>query len=874
MFNLEKEISKWKKSLRKNPSLEDGYIEELESHLWDVIDEHVEMGISLEGSFNYAVEQIGKSHQLGNQFYNAYSKGFNNRPPWQTPKWMPSLLWNYIKTAVRIIRTRKTFSFINIAGLSLGMVCFILISLLIWDEVSYDNYHVNIDRLYRVNTITPSQDKINPNSSLRLGKELKSKYPGIEAHTNLVAWGRSLVRYESKTFDEQGIYLVDSDFFKMFSFNFIEGNPYEVLKDKYSIVITEETAKKYFGEENALGKKVYSAAYERDFFVSAVIQNLPKNSTLKFNIAANVELMPQQRKESWEFTGYTFVMIDSNVSNEEANSKLFNFYRENVDPDTELSLQLQEFSTLHLYQHGKPGLIKVVYLSGSIAVFILIIAFINFMNLSTAKAAKRAKEVIIKKVNGANNFQLIFQFISESIFMAFLSLILALIIVWFALPYFNAFTMKDIDLFGPMYKSYLAGAILLAIISGLISGSYPAFVLSSFKPASVIKGNYSKGKAGFLFRKILITGQFAISIGLIICTVIIIQQLTYIQTKEIGLDRAQILIVNNNPELNSKFDSYKNELLKNNSVKSVSASATLPFDVGQSIGINWERSNIDELQEVKYTVVDYDYFSTMGIQILKGRPFSKTSAYDSSESCLINETLLSMMSFDDPIGKKLYFGHPAFPEEKRHLKIIGVVKDFHSQSLRNRIKPFVFNMKRDWNNYVFVKLQPGVFKNTIEGIKKVTKSFAGSYTYTFDFLDGAYDDLYVAEIKMGQIVYVLAGVAVLISCLGLFGMASFTAEQKIKEIGIRKVLGANVTDMFKLLSMEFIKWIIYANLLAWPLAYYVMNKWLQDFAFKIEIEYWVFILSGILALSIAIITISYTLFKTTYTNPVEALKYE
>lgn len=783
------------------------------------------------------------------------------------------MVFNYLKVIYRNLMRHKGYSFINISGLAVGLACFILISMWIIDEIGFDKFHTNIDRIYRVNTVTKS-GKIIPNSSLRLGSELQSKYPDIEAYTNFIPWARSLLKYEDKIYDEQNIYLVDPAFFKMFSFEFIAGNPDNVLPDKFSIVITDETARKYFGNDDPMGKQVYSDVFDRTFKVTAVVKKMPSNSTLQFNIAGSVELMSQQRRESWEFSGWTYIMLKKNVPEESFNEKIKNFYTTYVDPEWSAYPRLQKYASLHLYESGEPGLVKLVYIFSAVAFFILIIAFANFTNLSTARATKRALEVGVRKVIGANKKQLVTQFIGESIIISFVSLLFAIAIVVLLLPNFNQFTGKSLSLIRGNLFADVTELLSLAIFSGVIAGSYPAFVLSSFKPASVLKGKSASNKIGLIFRRALTIGQFTISIGLIICTILVSQQMNYIQEIDLGMNREHIVTMANNPQLTKRFDTYKSELMQYPMVRNVSASATQPFDVGQNININWQGHMNEEPRNMQYTMVDYDFLSTLGMTLVHGRTFSKDFANDSTEACLINETAASIMGFENPIGRTLYFGHPAFPEEKRNLNIIGVVKDFHSRSLHNPIAPFVFKMYRPWHNYIFIKLNPGNIKSTIADIEIVTKKYAPEYPFKFEFLDDAYNNLYVMEQKTQSIFNVFAIIAIIVSCLGLFGLAAFTAEQKTKEVGIRKVLGASVTSITRMLSRQFAIWVLVANIIAWPVAYYVLNKWLQDFVYKIDITVWPFILAGIIAFLIAVLTISFQSIKAAIANPVESLKYE
>ena len=784
------------------------------------------------------------------------------------------MLKHYLKIITRILWKNKSYSSINVIGLAIGLACFILISLWVNNELSYDKFHKNIDRIYRVNTELPD-GRVIPNSSLRLGKEMKMRYPEIEAYTNFIPWARSLVKYKNKSYDEKNIYLVDPAFFSMFTFNFVAGNSSNPLPDSYSVVMTEETAKKYFGDDNPIGKRVYSNVFERNFVVTAVVEKMPPNSTIQFNIAASINLMPLQRRESWEFSGWTYALLNKNVSEKEFNKKIKGFYTKYVDDGWRASLKLQNYATLHLYENGEAGLVKLVYIFSVVAIFILIIACVNFMNLSTARSTKRALEVGVRKVNGAQRKQLMLQFLGESVFTVLLATLIALLIVELTLSTFNNFTGVQLTFWDGNIIKFIASIFVLILFIGIFSGIYPAFILSSFKPVSVLKGNgINSFSRGVLFRKALIIGQFIISISLIICALIVKEQMDFVRKADLGMDRNMVVTLPNNIELTKRFDSYKSNLLLNSGVVDVSASATQPFDVNQRIPINWEGHMNEEAADMRYTMVDYDFFQTMGMKIIRGRDFSPTFSTDSTKAVIINESAAALMGFKNPVGKIVYFGHPAFPEDKREVKIIGVVKDFHFLSLHSPMGPFIFRIYRPWCFNIFIKLSPGNIQQTLAGIESVTKIFAPDYPFQYEFLNDTYDRLYLMETKTSQLINIFSILAVIISCLGLFGLAAYTAEQKTKEVGIRKVLGSSVSQIVLLLSKKFIKWVVLANLVAWPIAYYVMHSWLKDFAYKINISPWVFLFAGIITLVIALLTVSSHAIKAATANPVESLKYE
>lgn len=780
---------------------------------------------------------------------------------------------NYLKVALRNLIKHKAFSLINISGLAIAMACCILISLWVQEELSYDQFHEKKDRIFRVNTLTKEYGIVTT-SSWRLGPALKEFYPEIEDFTRIWPWSRSLVKYKDKKFDERNFFLADTEFFTIFSFPFIKGDPKTALADKNSIVLTAATAKRYFGEEDPIGKSLYVRRYDKDFKVTGVMQNIPKNSSIKFELIARVDLMPKQRLESWEFTGYTCVILNKNAKENDIDQKIAGFYKEHVEPDTDYIPVLQPLTKVHLYQSGKPGIIKLVYIFSTISIFVLLLACINFMNLTTAKAAKRAKEVGIRKVSGAQKMQLVFQFIGESIVISFLALVLALGLLELLLPFFNDIAEKQLTLFSSELTTLLISLMGVTLFTGIVAGSYPAFLLSSFKPTKILQGGSLFGKGSRTFRRSLTIFQFAISVGLIICTFVVQSQLNFIQNKELGLDREFVLTLLNNPDLNNKFESYKSELLEISHIENVTASAALPTDVGNYIRVNWEGHFEQDEVSMAYTMVDYDFFKTFAMKLLQGRAFSKKFMADETEACIINETAASLMGFKSPVDKKVYFNHPAFEESFKNVKIIGVVNDFHSRSLHEPIEPFIFRIYRPWHTFVYIKINPNNIQETMDEINDITQKFAPDYPFACWFLDDSYNQLYQSELRTGKIFKSFAFLAILISCLGLFGLASFTVEQRTKEIGIRKVLGASIFGIVVMLSKEFTKWVIVANIFAWPIAWYAMHNWLQNFVYRIEIGYSVFILASGIALIIALFTVSSQAIKAAVANPVESLRYE
>jgi ABC-type antimicrobial peptide transport system permease subunit len=781
---------------------------------------------------------------------------------------------NYLKIAFRNIKRHKGYYFINIAGLTIGIVCFILIGLWVKDELSFDRFHQKKDRIFRV--LNRNHDgSADFNITYALGPALKAEYPEVEESCRVCLWFGSHVKYQDKIYAERNIYLSDPSFFKIFSFPFIRGNPETALSDKYSIVLTEQMAQKYFGDEDPIGKVLHLALMQGDFTVNGVIENIPMNSHLRFDLIGRIEFLGEDRLSRWEeWSGPNYVLLQPEVSPADFEAKISGLYKKNVSPDTTYVPELQPLTRVHLYELGRPGQVKKVTMFSVIAVFILLMACINFMNLATAQSSKRALEVGMRKVMGALRRQIIRQFLGEAVLIAFFALILALIVGEAVLPYFNQFTGKSLVLLSEASFPLVLTLLLATLGTGILAGSYPSLFLSAFQPIQTLKSQHSFRNKGGGIRKALIVVQFAISIGLIVCTLLVSSQLRYIQKRDLGLERDHVVGAYVYPVLNLRFEAFKNFLLTQPGIKNVTSAAQLPFSVGENIQIDWEGNPTDEMMSVDYTCVDYDFFKTFDMQILQGRPFSKEYQTDKKTACVINETVARRMGIANPIGTNIYMNHPAWPESFRPARVIGVVRDFHARSLHTAIRPFVFRMYKPWHQYAFIKIDGLHTQEALARIEEAYKTYSPDIPFDYLFLDEAFNQQYTSERQLGELFNGFSLLSVVIACLGLFGLASYTTEQKTKEIGIRKVLGASIPGIVALTTREFLKWILVANLLAWPIAYFVMSKWLQDFAYRIDISVWTFLLAAALALIIALLTLSWQTIRAARANPVESLKYE
>ncbi|MFC2157617.1 ABC transporter permease [Acidobacteriota bacterium] len=788
--------------------------------------------------------------------------------------WRTVMLRNYIKIALRHLKKHKAYSFINLAGLTIGMTCFILIFLWVRNEVGFDQFHLNKDRLYRVMNKFPDGTCVSSHT-YALTPYMKDTYAEVEEIARVWPWHKSLVKYGDKKFEESDIYLTEPGFFKMFSFPFIKGSPETALPDKNSVVLTEEAARRYFGDEDPLGKVLYFGEPGEDFKVTGVIADVPSNSHFQFNIVSHVDWLGLDRLSRWsEWVSHAYVLLHPSATEESVNSKIVGIYREKVDPEETVVPVIQPMSKVHLYENGNSGSITKIYIFSIIAFFILVMACVNFMNLSTARSAQRAREVGMRKVIGATRSQVVKQFLGEAVLLSFLSLALALICVLAVLPAFNSFTNQSLVLFSGDNIPVFLILILTAVITGFVSGSYPAVVLSSFQPVQSLKNRLIRKQRGSSFRKVLIVFQFSISVGLILSTLIVSKQLRYIQNKDLGSNRENVVTLYNNPDLEKRFKVFKEELRRETGILNITSAAQRPMQVGQMVPMNWEGNPNEEPESWGYTMADFDFFETFDMEIVQGRSFSEKYPTDVQNACVINESAARRMGLDNPIGANIYFGHMALDEKWRNVQVVGVVKDFHSRSLYSAIGPFLFRIYRPFFRLVFIKVLGTQIPEALRNIEAVFTKYSPGYPFGYEFVDDAFNRQYAGDMELKRLFNLFSVLSIVIACLGLFGLASFTVEQKTKEVGIRKVLGASVFGIVGLTTKEFLKWIILANLVAWPIGYFLMKRWMNNFVYRTEIGLLVFVLASGLTLLIAFMTILYQTLRAAWANPVDSLRYE
>ncbi len=789
------------------------------------------------------------------------------------------MIRNYLLISWRNIFRHFSVSFMNVIGLSLGLACSMLIFLWVTDELGFDRFHANADRIYRVEEDQPYSNGIfhvtvTPWPS---GPVWKENIPEIEQACRLVSPGSFLITRNDRSFYEEKVAAVDSSFFKIFSFELLSGNPETALKEPGSIVISLKMADKYFGEEDPIGKTLLVNTKEV-FQVTGIMKNIPGNSSIDQDFLIPFDYMKKSEwySDDWGSNSiFTYVMLRNNTNPLPVNKKLTQIVREH-DPRNDTEFLLAPFTRMHLYSYfgygHKPGAILNVWIFSSIALLVLIIACINFMNLSTARSASRAKEIGLRKVNGAHHWNLIIQFYAESLFITLISTIIAFIMVALLLGQFNLISGKEFSIPDLLTPLYVAGILAIMLFTGILAGTYPALVLSGFEPMKTLKGSFSMGSRGGFFRRITVTTQFALSIMLITGTLVIYRQLQHLQNQKLGYDRENLFYVPLRGDLKTAYPTIKEELLREPVIKSITASTHPPQNIGSnSAGASWEGKPPDLEILISMSSVDFDYVETMGIKMKSGRSFSKSYSVDtprdSLASFLINEQMEKIMNMEDAVGAQLRFG-PVGP-------VVGVMEDFNFQSLHNKIEPLAISVwGSNYLNYMYIRINPGNLTATMKQVEKAWSRIMPSYPFDYHFVDDDFDRMYRTEERLGTLMNYFAILAVLIASIGLFGLATFTVEQKTREVGIRKALGAPSHLIFGLFTGEFLKLLLIAALVSVPLAWYMFSRFLQNYSYHTRLSAWIFIVSALIALVVALMAISYQTIRAIRTNPADTLKYE
>jgi putative ABC transport system permease protein len=814
--------------------------------------------------------------------------------------WGTGMIKNFLKTSLRNLYKEKVYSLINITGLAVGLAACFLILMFIHHELSYDRHHEHAERLYRIaiSARFGGTEYHAAGVAAPSAQAILNDYPEVADITRLYRppYQKSVfVRHKEKVFKEVDILFADASLFNVFTIPFLSGDKGTALIEPNSLVISERISDKYFGSSDPVGQ-ILTFDNQIDYKITGVFQNIPDNTHFQSDFFASLVTLDDSRDPYWlnNMSFRTYLVLKDGSDPTLLESKFPELVSKYIAPMLEgmtgqsfdhltktgmyFKYYLQPVTDIHLKSNLRQELepnsdMKYVTVFSAVAFFILLLACINFINLSTARSVKRAKEVGLRKVVGSRRGQIISQFLLESILMGFLALLIALILMWLALPLFNQLSGKSLS---NMYIT--TGWIPLIVIGivlfvGFVSGSYPAFALSAYRPVKVLRqSSFNQSKKSGL-RNVLVVLQFTISLALIIGTVIVFKQLGYIQNRHIGFDREQVLILHDTNILARRTQILKEKLLQNPEILNATVSGFLPVSSNRTLDVRHpEGTYREEGTGMQVWSVDFDYIETMGMEIIQGRNFSRQFTTDSS-ALIVNQTAATYFGWKEPVGKMI--GDYSAPPNMSlvDLPVIGVVRDFHYESLRNQIEPLVLRVA--WNpDMISLRLKTDNLSNTIQWIKENWNQFAHGHPLQFSFMDDRFDAMYRAERRIGGIITVFAVLGVFIGCLGLFGLAAFVAEQKTKEIGIRKVLGSSVSGVVYLLSKDFLKWVMIANLIAWPVSFYMMTKWLQEFAFRTSIGLFPFIIPSLLTLFIAFVTVSVQCIKAALKNPTDTLRYE
>ncbi|MEM8523121.1 MAG: ABC transporter permease [Bacteroidota bacterium] len=815
------------------------------------------------------------------------------------------MLKNNIKITLRNFWKYKFYGSINIIGLTIGLTASFLIILYLQNELSFDQFFEDSDRIHQVilSSSYGGEEFTTSNTPPPVGETMQAEFPEIESFTRHHILNDMVMRHEDNFFTESNVWVVDSNFLEFFSFPLIEGDRKTCLEGTTSVVLTESIAKKYFGPESALGKTV--ELKNSPFTVTAVLKDLPQNSSLQFDILAPIAASGSVDRFSWS---WVWLQMDTYVKTKEVmteeqranlEAKFPAMVRQHAaSAYARLGIDLEEYfaqgnrrefflnpiADVHLRSAtvnsrlGTTGNIQDVYIFGTIGFFILLLACINFMNLATARSLGRAKEVGVRKMLGSKRSTLIQQFLSEAILYSLLAGIVAVGLVYLFLPFFNQIMHQSLH-FSDLWNTWSMIALVgLPMVAGLLAGSYPSFYLSNFKPISVLKSRMStsKGESAWV-RNGLVVFQFAISVALVICTLVVLQQINFTKNGDLGMDKEQLLVLPNVNFLGEQQQAFKQELLKLPAVQNVTISSDLPSKnaFGDSYATKPEEGSSQAAQDVNiYSYqADDDFLPTMGIELVAGRNFDEARGMD-ADAVIVNEATVNFVGWENPVGKRL-----SYPGDNREYIVVGVMKNFHPQSLRHSIEPFAIfhessNSYDNGRSYIAAKIQAGEERIVLDEVKQMWSNFAPQAPFSFSFLDEDINAQYQSEERLASMLSTFTFLSIFIACLGLLGLITYITQQRTKEIGIRKVLGASVSSIVGLLSKDFLKLLVIALIIASPIAYYFMNNWLQNFAYSIDIQWWIFALAGFAAIVIAFLTVSFQSVRAALVNPVKSLRNE
>ncbi len=805
------------------------------------------------------------------------------------------MLKNYLKITLRNISRNKMYSGLNIVGLAIGLACCILILLYVHDELSYDRFHDNANSIYRVvPTFTTSERTMYLATNAHVqGPMLKDEFPEVLEYVRFTSYRERVIEYENISFSEERFLYADDSVFTVFSFDMILGNPAEALVNPNTIVLTEEMAKKYFGSGDPMGKSL-KINYNALFTVTGVIKNIPSASHIKPDFLASFSTMGLKPSTNInmdllnQVNYYTYLLFQEGTDYKVMEQKFTDDVNRRIGAMLKqlggsAELGLQPLPKIYLHsdrelESMQMGDITYVWLFSGIGIFILLLACLNFMNLSTARSANRAKEVGLRKVVGAQKSQLVRQFLGESMILTFISFLFAIILVLISMSLFRNISGKEILINSLLNPVVLAGFLGLFLIIGLIGGSYPAFFLSAFRPVEVIQGKLKRGAKSSVLRIVLVSFQFAVSIILIIGTFTVNTQLKYVRSKNLGYNKDHVIVMTmRDNETQQKYEAIKEAIQRNPSVVNVSASSTSPLGTNDFSAHHAVGKPEDQINMFWSQMVDDQYVDTYKMEIIQGRNFSKDFPSDKEQSIIINEAAVRKLGWqDDPTSQKIERFSGQNLSTRRVYNVVGVINDYHFQSLHEEIQPMMLYYTNPYGNFsiLSVRVRPENIQETIGFLETTWKQFDTQYPFEYTFVDDQYDSLYRTEVRLGKLFSYFTTLAILIGCLGLFGLTSFTTEQRTKEIGIRKVLGASINGIIYMLVRDFTKWVFIAVIVAWPIGYLVMNKWLNNFAYRANLGVWIFLTSALLALVISIVTVSYQSIKAALANPAKSIRTE
>jgi putative ABC transport system permease protein len=805
---------------------------------------------------------------------------------------------NYLKTAFRSLLKNKGFTTLNLLGLTLGIATCLLIVFYVLDELSYDRYNEKADRIYRINNQIKfgGNENVYASSPAPAAQAMKNDFPEIEQVVRLQNAGRMRVKKGSEYIQEDHAVYADSSLFAVFTLPLIEGDAANALRDPKSVVITEQTAKKYFNRTDVVGQTLLINDNE-PYKITGVTKDLPVESHFRFDFFFAISDLSASREAVWLSNNFvTYVVLKPGTDPGRLEAKFPGFIRKYIGPQLQdvLHVTIDGFEKGGNYYHfclfpltkihllsnsvddlAPNGNIEYIYIFSAIALFILLIACINFMNLSTARSANRAREVGVRKVLGSPRKYLVAQFLTESILVTLGGAVLALMLAWALLPLFNTLSGKELSVSYRLFSRLLPILLVFVVIIGGLAGSYPAFFLSAFQPIDVLKGKLASGLKGGRLRSVLVVFQFAISFFLITSTLVVYQQIKYIQSRDLGYNRDHVLIVQNTETLGSQARAFKQEIKQLPGVGNATLTGALPTANDGNWTSLFEDRGLDQKRAVhsKLWSVDEDYLCTLGIKLKSGRNFSKEMPTDSS-AVIINEAAAKLLSYANPLNQLLYSPADNFLKKINTYHIVGVIKDFNFQSLRKNVTPMALILDED-RGALSILIHAGAnIPALLAQVKDKWKGLSPNQEFAYSFMEQDFDGLYRAEQRIGKIFLSFSSLAILIACLGLFGLVAYAAEQRTREIGIRKVLGAGISTIVGMLSRDFIKLVLLAILIASPLAWLAMHKWLQGFAFRIGISVWIFIVAGLIALLIAMLTVSFQTIRAALANPVKNLRSE